>query len=290
MVIVKLIGGLGNQLFQYAAARRVAYINNVPLRLDTSRFERYPLRKYSLNHFNIAADMASSDEIALLKGGRNIKGILGRYAERLKPYHKRRVVRERSLNFDPNILKVSGDVYLEGYWGSEKYFKDIETTIREELKIRTEPSAVNTAMAERISQVPAVSMHIRRADFISNPRTHRFHGVCSLDYYNTAVDKIAQMVEKPHFFVFSDDPQWGQENLKLEYPITFVTHNSADQDYEDLRLMSLCRYHITANSTFSWWGAWLSTNKDKIVIAPSKWFTGLRSDPKDLFPEGWIRI
>jgi hypothetical protein len=185
---------------------------------------------------------------------------------------------------------VSGDVYLEGYWGSEKYFKDIEAIIRRELTVKTEPSPINRAMAEHICQAPAVSIHIRRGDFISNPITQKFHGVCSLEYYSKAADMIAGMVERPHFFVFSDDPQWAQDNLKLEYPITFVTHNSMDEDYEDLRLMSLCKYHIIANSTFSWWGAWLSRASDKIVYAPRYWLNDSSLNTSDVIPNGWIKI
>ena len=290
MVIVRLIGGLGNQLFQYAAGRRVAHIHNIPLKLDITWFESNKLRKYRLDHFNIIADIASPDDIARLKCRKGLARFISRFAERCQPYYRRSVVRERFLHFDSNILKVSPNVYLEGYWGTEKYFKDIEAVIRREFTVKTQPSVANTAMAERISHVPAVSVHIRRGDFISNPSTHQFHGVCSLDYYSKAADMIAEMVERPHFFVFSDDPQWAQENLKLKHPITFVTHNSVDEDYEDLRLMSLCKYHIIANSTFSWWGAWLSSNPDKVVIAPHKWFNNPNLDTTDLFPDIWIKI
>lgn len=289
MVIVKLIGGLGNQLFQYATARRVAYVNNVPLKLDLSAFENYTLRQYRLNHFNIAADIASSEEVARLKN-RGVEGIASRVTAAIRPSRRPYVVREQSLDFDPSVLKLTGDVYLEGYWASEKYFQDIEPTIREELRIIAEPSAVNLAMAERIRQVPAVSVHIRRGDFVSSWRTRRVHGTCSMSYYATAVDRMAQMIGEPHLFVFSDEPQWALDNFRSDHPITFVTHNTADEDYEDLRLISLCKYHIIANSTFSWWGAWLNTEPDKIVIGPRVWLQGLRYDAKDLFPEGWIRI
>jgi hypothetical protein len=217
-------------------------------------------------------------------------GFASRFTEKLQPYYKRSVVRERSLHFDPNILKVSGNVYLEGYWGTEKYFKEIEAIIRRELTVGTEPSPVNKAMAEHICQAPAVSIHIRRGDFVSNSTTHKFHGMCSAEYYNMAVDKMAQMVGKPHFFIFSDEPQWAQDNLKLKFPATFVTHNSANEDYEDLRLMSLCKYHIIANSTFSWWGTWLNTAPDRIVLAPRKWLNDPGIDTSDVLPDSWIKL
>lgn len=290
MVIVRLIGGLGNQLFQYAAGRRIAYFHDVPLKFDISWFERVKSRKYSLSHFNIIEDIASSDDITRLKGKTGIGKFISRFFEVGRPYYERSAVREQFLHFDPNILKVSGNVYLNGYWGSEKYFKDIEDILRRELTVKTEPSAINIAMAERISQVLAVSMHIRRGDFVSNPITHQFHGLCSLDYYNMAIDRIAQMVEKPYFFIFSDDPQWVQENLNPKYPVTFVTHNSAEKDYEDLRLMSMCKHHIIANSTFGWWGAWLNPDPQRIVFAPRQWFNEPGLDTRDLLPDGWIKL
>jgi len=290
MVIVKLIGGLGNQLFQYALGRKIALIHNVPLELDISAFESYKLRKYGLNHFNIVADIATPEDMASLKNNNGIGGLMTLIVERFQPYYRRSVVSERFLHYDPNILKVSGNVYLEGYWGTEKYFKDIETVIRQELTVKTKPAELNVSMAEHIRQLPAVGMHIRCGDFISDSATHQFHGMCSLDYYHDAADMIARMVEKPHFFIFSDDPQWAQDNLKVKYPVTFVTHNSSDEDYEDLRLMSLCRYHIIANSTFGWWGAWLNTAPDKIVIAPRKWLNDSRIDTRDVLPDSWIKL
>jgi len=290
MVIVRLIGGLGNQLFQYALGRRIAYMHNVPLKLDISGFENYKLHKYSLSHFNIMAGIASLDDVAPFRDKKGIGGLMSRVVERFQPYYRRTVVRERFFHFDPKILKLPRAVYLEGYWQTEKYFNDIDAVIRQELIVKSQPSQVNIAMAERIGQVPAVSVHIRRGDFISDVDTNRFHGMCSSDYYNMAVEKIAQMVGKPHFFIFSDDPQWTQDNLKLKYPVTFVTHNSANEDYEDLRLMSLCKYHIIANSTFSWWGAWLKTAADKIVLAPRKWFNKPGIDTRDVLPDSWIKL
>jgi len=265
-------------------------MHNVPLKLDISGFQNSKLRKYSLNHFNIMAGMASSDDVAPFRAKKGIGGLMSRAVERFQPYYRRAVVRERFFHFDPNMLKVPRDVYLEGYWQTEKYFKDIEGVIRQELIVKSQPSQVNIAMAERIGQVPAVSVHIRRGDLISDPATHQFHGICSLDYYNMAIEKIAQMVEKPHFFIFSDDPQWAQDNLKLKYPVTLVTHNSANEDYEDLRLMSLCKYHIIANSSFSWWGAWLNNAPDKIVLAPRKWFNDPGIDTRDVLSDSWIKL
>jgi hypothetical protein len=293
VVVVRLVGGLGNQMFQYAAARRIASVHDVPLKLDISWFESDHLRAYKLEHLHINAAIASPDDIARTKGRWCTPGIAGRaarFAERLKPYYRRSWVRQRHLYFDPNILRVPHTVYLDGYWQSEKYFRDIEHILRQEFTIKSAIDPQNEAMARKIRQTNSVSLHIRRGDYVSNVQTHQLHGVCSLEYYTAAVEKLGGTVEKPHFFVFSDDPQWAQQNLKLEYPVTFVTCNDADKDYEDLRLMSLCQHHIIANSSFSWWGAWLCTNPEKIVIAPQKWFNTTEQDTRDLIPAAWHRL
>lgn len=287
MVIVQLIGGLGNQLFQYALARRIAHMHNVPLKLDFYGFEAYKLHKYSLQHFNIREDFASPDEIARFK---NKSGVLSRLATKFKPYYKCSVVHERFFYFDSNMLKVSKNVYLEGYWQSEKYFKDIEDIIRREFTVKYKSDVTNEQVAQNILSVNAVSLHVRRGDYVSNLTINQFHGTCSLEYYNQAIAQIAKKVETPHFFVFSDDPEWVKSNLKIDYSITIVDHNNADKNYEDIRLMSLCKHHIIANSSFSWWGAWLCRNPNKIVIAPLKWFNDKSINTTDLIPDGWIKI
>ncbi len=284
MVVVKLMGGLGNQLFQYAAARRVALVNNASLKLDISKFKNDKLRTYRLKHFNIKAEIADLADIMQAKGGAGISGQINRRLAKLKPYHRRLWIKERHLHFDPNILKLSSPVYLEGYWMSEKYFKDIEDTLRQEFTVKSKPSLINEQMAQDIHRTNSVSLHIRRGDKASNPVTSQLHGVCPPEYYQAAVEKIAGIVENPYLFIFSDDPRWTQENLRLEYQTTYVTHNGADQDFEDLCLMSQCKHHIVANSTFSWWGAWLGAYPQKIVIAPRQWS---QYKNKDRIPETW---
>ena len=288
MIIIRLIGGLGNQLFQYALARRLSLLHDVPLKLDISQFETYKLRRYSLNVFNIIEDYATEGDIVRIKE----KGFASfrRLTEKLLPYYKRSYIHERSFHFDPNILKSSKDVYLEGYWQSERYFKYIEDIIRREFTVKIKPDAINERTTEHINIVNAVSLHIRRADYASNAAIYQFHGTCTLAYYQQAVEIISQKVSSPHFFVFSDDILWAKENLMLTYPTIFISHNNANKDFEDLRLMIQCKHHIIANSSFSLWGAWLNNNPDKIVIAPKKWFNDESIDTKDLFPEEWIRI
>jgi hypothetical protein len=289
VIIVRLYGGLGNQLFQYATARRVAHVNSTGLKLDISGFESYKLHAYSLGHLNIREQFASPEEIARINSPAFDHPIT--YAlQKLLPYHKRNRATERHFHFDADILLLSKDVYLDGYWQSEKYFQDIEGLLREEFTVKSALDPVSIALSEQIRTVPAVSLHIRRRDYVSDPVTQQIHGVCSLDYYAAAIAKLSERVEDPYFFVFSDDPQWAQANLKLEHPTTFVTHNGPDKNYEDLRLMSLCHHHIIANSTFSWWGAWLGVNPEKIVIAPEKWFRTPDRDSSDIIPGTWQRI
>jgi hypothetical protein len=267
MVLVKIIGGLGNQMFQYAVARRLAWFLNVPLKLDICSCNAYRDWAYGLKHFKIAAEFASEEEIIWLKCLNHIQ--------------------EKQFHFDPTILSLSSDVYLDGYWQSEKYFKDIDPIIRQEFTLKKEPDAKNAALAQKIAETEAVSVHVRRGDYVTNPVVNYLHGLCPLEYYHQAITRLISQVEKPHFYVFSDDWEWVKNNMILGYPTTFVMINGPEKAYEDLRLMSLCRYHIIANSSFSWWGAWLSNYQYKLVFAPRKWFHGYQHDTRDLIPNGW---
>jgi hypothetical protein len=277
-----MIGGLGNQLFQYAAGRRVAQKNGVPLKIDISPFSKYTLHKFGLHPFNISAGIATPDEIA------SVANVWQRVSSLYKPYYLRPIVKEQFFHFDPNILNLSGDVYLDGFWQSEKYFKDIEGLIHNELAIKIKPDAGNIKIANEIANSNAISLHVRRGDYVNNSKTNEVHGTCSLEYYGEATEIIARQIPNPHFFIFSDDPDWVQKNLIIDYATTYVTNNDADKNYEDLRLMSFCQHHIIANSSFSWWGAWLNPSSEKIVVAPKKWFGITERNSQDLIPEGWI--
>lgn len=289
MIIVQLKGGLGNQMFQYAAGRRLAHIQNTELYLDLTRFASDSLRDYSLEKFKIIGKIASPDLLkqipfsrldALRIGIRNLftkeKGI--------------QYVKEQSFDFDERVLFLPNNVYLEGYWQSERYFKDIQGLLKPEFSIKDEQDKANRGLTELIHSTESVNLHIRRGDYISNPITNEIHGTCSFDYYRRALEKLTETVEEPHLFIFSDDQEWVRNNLKLAYPSTLVEINGPDKDYEDMRLMSLCNHHIIANSSFSWWGAWLCKYPDKQVYAPKNWFNSSDNDTKDLIPESWITI
>jgi hypothetical protein len=293
MIIVKLTGGLGNQMFQYAAARRLAQVNAVSLKIEQDWFSSVAdldtPRKYELNVFGIQDDFAAQEEVKRFKTDKStfFKSL---FRKKEPPSYGKTWIRERHFHFDPAVLNLQDNVYLDGYWQSYKYFIDIEDTIRSEFTVSDEPDKTNRDFAESIMSTEAVSIHVRREDYITNPITSLYHGVCTLDYYRASTELLSARLQNPHFFVFSDDLAWVRENLVIGSPVTYVDCNGSDKAYEDLRLMSLCRHHIIANSSFSWWGAWLGSHPSKVVIAPMRWFKDENINTSDLLPETWIRM
>lgn len=293
MVIVQLKGGLGNQLFQYAIGRSLAHRNGVDLKIDVSVFgDGCGLRSYRLGHLNIIEDFATPKDIQRLNPRRlqPLAWLGCQIKRRLLPYYRQSIIRERSLSFDTDVLKAGGHVYLIGYWQSERYFTEIANLIRSDFTIKNNPLGQNQDTLENIERCNSVSIHIRRGDYATNQTTNRVHGVLELDYYRKAVDFIARKISRPQFFVFSDDMTWVKQNFKLSLPVFFIEHNSTLTEYEDLRLMSQCKYHIIANSSFSWWGAWLATFPDKIIIAPHKWFAQDEIDITSRYPSSWVLL
>lgn len=290
MIITQLFGGLGNQMFQYAIGRALAAKHGTTLVLDTSKFAGYTLRTYALDHFNIEASLLSDADRAHLElaqapttwAGRSFWRVFGRV---IVP-----VIKERGFEFDPRLLKSPKTCYLEGYWQSPEYFSSIGAQIRKEFTVREPLRGLNRAMAERIGACEAAAVHVRRGDYVNNPVTARYHGVCDAGYYAAAEDRLRAYARDVQLFIFSDDPDWVEANLRFHSPATVMRDNGSERDYEDLRLMSLCRHHIIANSSFSWWGAWLCADKRKIVIAPEHWFRDAPHDTEDLIPENWLRV
>lgn len=295
MIIVRLWGGLGNQMFQYATGRRLAGIHGTRLILDTSRLAAADTpREFELGYFRIAAEPATEAERDLCAQlERRRRKPLCRMMEkagllpRLSGFF---YYRERSFTFDERVLALSDNVCLDGYWQSEKYFREIRDTLTREFIPRGEFSEVNRRLAREMEACDSVSLHVRRGDYVSNPAAARYHGTCDLDYYARAMEEIAKRVAAPRIFVFSDDPEWASANLRLPLPATVIGHNGASGCGDDMSLMRLCRHHIIANSSFSWWGAWLSRNPGKTVIAPARWFNEAGLDTRDLIPRDWLRI
>jgi len=288
MIIIKIQGGLGNQMFQYALGRNIAITNKTTVKFDLSWFEQYKTRTYKLHHFNIVGDFATNKESKRLKK-------YGRKAGRLAFLHNYFIaddsiyIKQKQFEFNPKILKNKGPAYLDGHWQSKKYFKNVEDVIREEFTLKNEPSNTYKNNEQKIKERNSVSLHIRRGDYITMKKAADAIGVCPLDYYYKAVKKIAKKIEKPTFFIFSDDIEWVKKNLKIKYPMIFVSNNKLE-DYEELILMSKCKHNIIANSSFSWWGAWLNNNPNKMVIAPKRWFKDPSKNTGDLIPENWIKL
>lgn len=299
MIITRLIGGLGNQLFQYAVGRAVATRTNTSLLMDANGFASYDLRRYELDGFNICAELATDAQLACvgIAAGEKLS-LLKRIKLRLfrgsSPQLPLRepVLREASFTYDTRLEQVQAPIYLDGYWQSERYFSTIRAQLLQELTLKSDWGAGNEDMFGQIQAVGtgAVSLHVRRGDYVTNAHTASYHGVCSLDYYRAAVSYIAERVAAPHFFIFSDDHDWVRENLQTGFPTTFVSVNSADNGIYDMMLMKSCRHHIIANSSFSWWGAWLNPSVEKIVVAPQQWFKEADKDTSDLIPSGWVRL
>ncbi|MBR2648435.1 MAG: alpha-1,2-fucosyltransferase [Sediminibacterium sp.] len=290
MIIVQLTGGLGNQLFQYAMGRMLALKHNTQLKLDISFFETYEWHEYSLAPFLLEAVVASKAEVHDMVKKNN------RYCERLKQRIFKTqpiVINEKSLEFNSSYLQIRNNRYLIGYWQSEKYFINIESFLRKELMIKIEPSAINLQILKEIkTNNQSVSLHIRRGNYVNVESVNKVHGTTKLNYYYEAIKTIAKICEQPVFYIFSDDINWAKENLKLSYKHVYIDHNSAKKDYEDLRLMSACKHNILANSTFSWWGAWLNVNKEKIIIAPREWFADpeKNKESESIIPKTWVRL
>ena len=296
MIITRLNGGLGNQMFQYAAGKRLAVKRQVGLKMDViglgENIANTTPRRYSLSVFSIAENFATKAEIDSMKERGDSFFSLAKKKLGLKigSFEGKTFIAEKHFQFDPEILSLGNDVYLQGYWQSEKYFSDIKDIIRKDFTVKILPTAINQKIINEIKIRNSASLHIRRGDYVSDKKTNQFHGICSLDYYAQGAKMIAEEKQDVHFFVFSDDINWAKENLKFNYPMTFVDINDDEHSYEDMRLMSLCKHDIIANSCFSWWGAWLNQNPERIVIAPKSWFTDPNIDTIDLIPEKWIRI
>lgn len=293
MVIVKIIGGLGNQLFQYAFGKAFEKKTGIKVFHDIEDFDvKYKLREISLQHFNITLNVADRKEIERLKSLFNkilFKIHCASNGLFIKESNLRYYVEKDAL-FHESVFSLNHDLYLDGYWQSEKYFCEIKELVRSEFKIITPPGGLNLNTINKINNSNSVSLHVRRGDFITDPSAVKIYNNCSMQYYDAAIEYMAERVTDPLFFVFSDDIQWVKENMTNKYNLIFVDQNDADSSYEDLRLMSLCKHNIIANSTFSWWGAWLNSNKNKIVISPEQWFINNSRSSADLIPGNWITL
>jgi len=287
MIIIKLKGGLGNQMFQYAFGRKLSLKLNTELALDIDEdtelkgLKQDIVRPFLLNRFNIKAKIATSKEITKIR--KPFRLYLAKLLRKLKNYNY--------YKFDPQTFNIKDNSYLEGHWWqSEQYFKDIRSQIIEDFTLSKDLSTDSEKIAESIRQTQSsVSLHIRRGDYANDPTTLAYHGLASIEYYKKAIDMIQEKKDHPVFYIFSDDIEWVKENFPLP-SLSQIVSDKNIPEYEELALMSLCKDHIIANSSFSWWGAWLGQDKDKLVIAPSQWITDKTIDTSDIYPPEWIRV
>ena len=283
MVIVKIIGGLGNQMFQYAYAKSLQ-LKGHTVKLDITEFESYLLHGgYQLNHYTIDIEIASTEEIRIFKN------IFSKIGKKLKI--DRKSIIEKSLLFNKKYLSVNNN-YIEGYFQSEFYFIEHRKIIKEQFQIKSLLSKFTEKIIKEIEKLDSsCSIHIRRGDYISNNKAKNIHGSCSLDYYENAIKFLNEKGIDGQYFIFSDDIAWVKENLKVENAI-YIDSEEKRIPHEDIYLMSLCTYNIIANSSFSWWGAWLNSNPNKIVIAPKRWFLDelKEKESMDIIPYSWVRI
>ncbi len=289
MIITRLTGGLGNQMFQYAFGRQLAESHRTELKLDLGFYSNpkwnIPVRTYDLDIFNIREALATEDETTrLAKRVRN--DLTDRAFNRLfgtKSSH----IREPHFHFSQAALDLPDNIYISGYWQSEKYFVGVSDLLRREFTFRDEPSESAAAILTRIQSTNSVCVHVRRGDFLVNP----LNGLYGVEYYKKGEEIVSLEVVDPVFYVFSNDMDWCQANLKFDAPTVFVSDDFGERKFrDDLRLMSACKHFIIANSSFSWWAVWLAANNERLVVSPTEWFADPALDTKDLFPKSWIRI
>lgn len=287
-VISRLEGGLGNQMFQYAIARSLSIKLDCPLKLDTSWFIDQLDRKYALDEFSFSCEIVLETEKPPSKIKNKLDRIRGRF---LKP--KKMGVPlflEKKFQVNDDFFNIKEPVYLQGYWQSELYFKEIESQIRKDFCLENQLTEDRQKIATEIQAENSISVHVRRGDYITNPSANKHHGTCPADWYHSMMQKMAEQKKAPVFFIFSDDPEWAKSNLPNHWPCHFIQPSSDGKDQQDMALMSACNHHIIANSSFSWWGAWLNPNEDKTVFAPKKWFANKSLNVEDLIPSGWERF
>ena len=295
MICIQLCGGLGNQMFQYACGRSLAYRHQTELVFDMSRLNKkqggITIRQYGLDIFNIQGKEIS--EAGVGKNKPLIYRILSTLSIKLrdKGIQMPAYFIENKYAYNAGIEKTSGNCFLSGYWQSPYYFQSIEYLIRQEFTFPNKLNKENSDWLNEIKNANSVSLHIRRTDFVNNI-SHDIHGICSMEYYKSAIEFISDKIKDPFFFIFSDDIEWAQENLKLPYPSSFISGNKGNKSYIDMQLMGACKHNIIANSSFSWWGAWLNNYQDKIIIAPKQWFAdeSMNAETMDLIPKEWIRM
>ena len=274
MVVVQLLGGMGNQMFQYACGRALALRTGKRLFLDVSSYSVYSGRRYELDVLNIQANIINLEEDKEIGQRLGIPGI--------------QVYSERQHNFDQNVFVLHDNVFLQGgFWQTEKYFWDFANVIREELSPklpRLSTESMNIAL--EIKKYLSIAIHVRRTDYAIYEKL----GILPMDYYENVRRYLATVFPSARYYVFSDDVEWCNHEFTVFPNAHVVEHVEEIGCHEDLWLMSQCQHNVIANSTYSWWAAWLNDNPHKLVIAPDRWFAGEHLNTQDLVPDKWIKV
>lgn len=295
MIVANLIGGLGNQMFQYACARALSLEVKHSLKFSQDMFGLYTSHNGSelSNVFHLKIDGAHFSDLQKLLG--KIRATPD--VRRLLANKKFSLLRGSKFIVEPFYKYWSGlnsdaqnGGYLQGYWQSERYFSAHENIIRKDFKFCLTGKDRNAELSRLIQSCESVGVHVRRGDYLANAKVLATHGICTLDYYVKAIESIRLRFPAIRLYVFSDDPKWVVDALVPIYPdLILVTHNQGKSSFNDMHLMSLCKHNIIANSSFSWWASWLNRSPYKIVIAPKRWFAN-DTDTRDLIPSVWERI
>ncbi len=292
MIISNLIGGLGNQMFQYACGRALSLRTRQAFKISTDQFKQYKQHNgFEINRvFNLNAQEVTSGELKELLGFRSdpkIRRMLGHSLMswiRCKNWYG-----ESSFNYSSNLNKIIGPAYLQGYWQSERYFIDVSNVIRKDFTFANIFQPCDIAIINKMKAGPCASLHVRRGDYLKG-KSKNIYATCDNSYYVSAVKVLRKKNPDINLFVFSDDPEWVIKYLKPSLGnVEIVSHNSGERSSVDMQLMSMADHHVIANSSFSWWGAWLNPSISKTVIAPKIWFADGRLTP-DLIPSSWIQL
>lgn len=284
MIKVRINGGLGNQLFQYATAYALAKKMNVSMQVDISEAMKY--RVHPLRLDKLSCSVPFSKKINIIDKILLHPRIISYSSKLLNRYYM-----EPNLRYCDFSSRMENNLFLIGYFQSELYFREYRTELLEEFRPKKNFSPYQENIKKKISSSNSLSIHIRRGDYISNPDASSVHGICDKAYFNRSIDYLQEkgvISEKTNFFIFSDDIKWCRDNLNFPYETIFVEGDSESPEL-DMWLMSYCNHHIISNSTFSWWGAWLNIYPNKCVIAPLDWFKTLH-DSTDIVPESWVRL
>ncbi len=291
-IVIKLQGGLGNQLFQYALGRSIQLSRNIPVEFDISWYSRKTdeiKRTYELDNFQTQVSPADVATVQYFEQYQRRPGPIG-FLKTFFTVDAAKYIQDFGYVFNQKILGLVQPAYLDGYWQSEKYFASIAGALRNELALRKPATGKNAITLNAIQQSPSISLHVRRGDYVASKQANAFHGTTTVDYYQSAISALQKVAPNGIIYVFSDDQAWVKANLRFAQQTIFVDWNTAEQAHEDLRLMAACQHNVIANSTFSWWGAWLNSNPNKVVIAPKKWFANPTMNTKDLLPDTWIQM